>query len=79
HRIQRSLPGRVRAALAQPKLDLDTLRAVFDENRLARRMMDDALAATIIETASRISDEGRARLARWEPPHPPGAPPGPRP
>ncbi|MDO8604982.1 MAG: periplasmic heavy metal sensor [Phaeospirillum sp.] len=79
HQLRHSIPARVRAALASPRLDLDALRAVFDENRNASLMMDDALAATLMETASRISDEGRTRLARWEPPRPPGAPPGPRP
>ena len=79
HQLRHSTGTRIRAVLAQPKLDMEALRAVFDENRAASAMMDDALAATIMETAGRISDEGRARLARWEPPRPPGAPPGPRP
>ena len=79
HQMRHSVPGRIRAVLALPKLDLDALRTVFDDNRAASIMMDDALAAIIIETASRISEEGRAKLAQWEPPHPPGAPPGPRP
>ena len=79
HQMRHSVPARIRAVLAKPVLDLEALRAVFDDNRAASIMMEDALAATIIETASRISDEGRTKLAQWEPPHPPGPPPGPHP
>ena len=32
----------------------------------------------IVEVLS-ITDEGRTKLAQWEPPHPPGPPPGPHP
>lgn len=77
--LRHSVPGRIKTALEQPKLDIDALKAIFADNRAASIMLDDALAATIVETASRISDEGRAKLAQWRPPHPPGPQPGPRP
>lgn len=77
HRQQHGTPERVRAALAAASFDPEAVRAAFDDHRAARQTMDDALAAIIIETASRISPEGRAKLAKWEPPRPPGPPPRP--
>lgn len=79
HQIQGEAPSRIRAALAAPVFSADALRAAFDINRAARQMIDDALAATLIESASRMSPEGRARLAKWEPPRPPPGGPPPRP
>lgn len=78
HDIQQEAPERIKAALAAPDFSADTLRAAFDVNRAGRQMIDDALTATLIETASRLSPEGRARLAQWRPPGPPGGPPPPR-
>ncbi|RAU22775.1 hypothetical protein CU669_05130 [Paramagnetospirillum kuznetsovii] len=77
HQMQGEAAGRIRAALGAADFSPDALRAAFDVNRAARSTMDDALSATLIETATRISPEGRARLAKWEPPRPPGGGPPP--
>ena len=82
HALIHALPDRVRAILAAPALDEAALKAAMADNRDAHAAMDDALAQVIVETATRLSPEGRAALARWDPrpPHPPGGPPpGPRP
>ncbi|OAN52283.1 hypothetical protein A6A04_00895 [Paramagnetospirillum marisnigri] len=79
HDIQHEAPERIKAALAAREFSADALRAAFDVNRAGRQLIDEALAATLIETASRMSPEGRAKLAQWRPPGPPGGgPPPPR-
>ena len=75
HEALHDAPARIRSALAAQTFSADTLRDAFDVSRAARQMVDEALAATLIESASRMSPEGRAQLAKWEPPRPPGAPP----
>ena len=79
HALRHTIPGKIKAVLEQPKLDLAALRAVFAENRDVNLSMDEALATTIEEVVSRISDDGRAKLAQWQPPRGPGGgpPPGP--
>ena len=76
-----AVPGKIKTVLEQPQLDLAALRAVFAENRDASIAIDEALAAIFEEVVSRISPEGRAKLAQWQPPRPPGGgpPPGPPP
>jgi uncharacterized membrane protein len=76
HHLQHTVPDKVRAVLAAPTLDRAALEAALVEHRLAHQTLDDALAAMITEAATRMSDEGRHKLAQWQPPPPPGAPPG---
>ena len=76
HAARHVIPGKLKAVLEQPQLDLAALRAVFAENRDASIALDDALAATLEEVVIRISPEGRAKLAQWQPPRPPGGGPG---
>ena len=71
HQIQHEAMERIRTALAARDFSRDALRAAFDVNRASRQVMDDALLATIVETASRMSPEGRALLANWRLPPPP--------
>jgi uncharacterized membrane protein len=76
HAARHTIPGKIKAVLERPQLDLTALRTVFAENRDASIALDDALAATIEEVVTRISPEGRAKLAQWQPPRPPGGGPG---
>lgn len=71
-RLSRSLPDRVRAVLAKEEFDPEALRPVFADIAAAHQRMDEALAALVIEAATRMSPEGRAAIARWRPPPPPG-------
>jgi uncharacterized membrane protein len=70
-------PDRVRAVLAAPQFDPEALRPIFAEGRAAHDRADQALAEMLIEASSQMSPEGRAALARWHPPHPPGERPPP--
>jgi uncharacterized membrane protein len=77
-RAQHQTPEVVKALLAAPTLDEAALRDTLAAHHAARQAMDEALAAIITETVTRISPEGRAALAKWRPPGPPfgGPPPG---
>jgi uncharacterized membrane protein len=75
HVGMRSFHDAIQAALSAPTFDPEALRAVFAEGRKRRMSMDDALEASLIETASKISYAGRKKLGEWTPPGPPGPPP----
>lgn len=64
----------IQAVLSAPTFDPEALRQVFAEIRKSRTAMDDALEASLIETASRISYDGRKKLGEWMPPGPPPSP-----
>jgi len=72
NRLSRSMPDRVRAVLGKEEFDPNALRPLFAEIAAAHQRMDEALAGLVIEAATRMSPEGRAAIARWRPPPPPG-------
>ena len=73
--LAQTLPERLSAILRVDPLDEASLRVVVTEGRAAHSLMDDALTDTLLESAPKISAEGRARLADMRPPGPPGPPP----
>jgi len=82
NRMMRGFPDRVRAVLGKENFDPEALRPLFSDFVAVHQQMDEALAALVIEAASRMSPEGRAALSRWRPPRPPfgiGGPPPPPP
>ncbi|WP_162136936.1 periplasmic heavy metal sensor [Magnetospirillum molischianum] len=74
HRTLRAFPDQVRAVLGMSDFEPGALRQLFTEFSAARQRMDDALAALVIEAATRMSHEGRAAISRWNPPPPPPPP-----
>lgn len=78
HALMHVMPNRVRAILAAPQLDNAALGQVMADDRAARATMDEAIQAVVMETIPKLSDEGRARLSRWDP-RPPDGPGGPPP
>jgi len=79
-RSLRGFPDRVRAVLSRNDFDPEALRPLFADFAASRQRVDDAMAALVIEAATRMSPEGRAAISRWRPPPPPfGAGPPPPP
>jgi uncharacterized membrane protein len=81
-RGRQDFPDRIRDALRAEPFDPDKLRAALIEARQSHQAMEDGLAAALVEAASRISAEGRAKLAASEGPggfRRRGGPPGPPP
>lgn len=66
-RVWRGAPERITTALAAPSFEPTALKAILDEGREAHRVMDEAVAATILEAAAALSPEGRQIVARWRP------------
>lgn len=79
NRLLRSFPDRVRAELGKDDFDPESLRPLFSDFAAVHQRMDEALAALVIEAATRMSPVGRAAISRWRPPHPPFGPGGPPP
>lgn len=69
-----AMPDRILALLAAPRLDEDALRAVMAANREAHTRLDDTLGLIVVEVVPRLSPEGRAALARFDPRPGPGGP-----
>jgi len=63
HREGREFPDQIRAALAADPFDPDALKAALDKGRTARQRADDAMAGALVEAATKMSAEGRAKLA----------------
>jgi uncharacterized membrane protein len=62
-----ALQDRIRQVMTAPTFDAEALRAVFAEGRQGRTAMDDAVEASLIEAATRLSPEGRRKLGEWRP------------
>ncbi len=62
-----ALQDGIRQVMAAPTFDAEALRAVFAEGRRGRASMDDAVEASLIEAATRLSPEGRRKLGEWRP------------
>lgn len=71
--IQRSqegmeaMPSRLRAATGAEPFQLDALATAFADGKAARDGLDDAIASAVLDAVSRMSPEGRHKLATWEP------------
>jgi uncharacterized membrane protein len=61
--------------LLAPEFDAAALRQIFTDGRRRREGFDRVLEEAVVESLSRISPDGRARIAEWERRHrPPGRP-----
>jgi uncharacterized membrane protein len=69
----RGFPERVRAVLGKEDFDPEALRPLFSDFIAVHQRMDEAVAALVIEAATRMSPQGRAAISRWRPPPPPFA------
>lgn len=69
----RGFPDRVRAVLGKEDFDPEALRPLFSDFIAVHQRMDEAVAALVIEAATRMSPQGRAAISRWRPPPPPFA------
>jgi uncharacterized membrane protein len=74
----RDFPGKIRAALTADPFDPEALKAALKEGQAGHQVMEDAMAAALVEAASRMSPQGRAALAARRP-HGPGFGPPPPP
>jgi uncharacterized membrane protein len=88
-------PDRIRAALTAVPFDPEALKAALAEGRAKHAKMEENMADAFVDAASKISADGRAKLAAGEGPGgwrhhgppppggasfgPPGPPPGPPP
>ena len=81
HRGIDSFHDRVRAALEAPVFDPQALTAALSDASRGHAAFDQAMTAAMVDAASRMSAEGRRRLASHDGPPggpPPGGPPPPR-
>jgi uncharacterized membrane protein len=72
-------PGKIRAALTANPFDPEALKAALKEGQTGHQVMEDAMAAALVEAATKMSPEGRAALAahhQFGPPGPGGHPHG---
>lgn len=73
----RDFPDKIRAALTANPFDSAALTAALKEGQSDHQAMEDAMAAALVEAATKISPEGRLALAARHQFGPPGPPPGP--
>jgi len=71
-------PDRIRAALAAEPFDPEALRAALDDGRALHQKMEESMASALVDAASKISPEGRVKLAAGGFRHHMGPPPPPR-
>lgn len=71
-RAHADFTNRLRAVLTTTPFDGDALKQVLMDGRAERLAMEDALLATILDAVTKISPEGRAKLADRALDHPPG-------
>jgi uncharacterized membrane protein len=67
HNEHRGVPERLRTVLTAQPFDEAALRKIFADGRQARSESDRALEEAVAESLRRMSPEGRAAVARWEP------------
>ena len=67
HKEHRGVPERLRTVLTAQPFDEAALRKIFADGRQARSESDRALEEAVAESLRRMSPEGRAAVARWEP------------
>jgi uncharacterized membrane protein len=65
HRLERTLPQRLQQILGREPFDAQAFRRELEQAQAARGIIDSALP----DALSRLSPEGRQRLADWRPPH----------
>lgn len=70
----RQLPDRLRGTLLAEPFDPAALAAIWQETHTAQRQFHEQLSAAFIEAATRMSPEGRRKLAEFRP-VPEGPPP----
>ncbi len=70
--IQR-MREKAHAVLRQEPFDADAMRSAMADIRSARNGFDQAIHGVILAAASKMSPEGRRKLAEPRPPLPPGA------
>lgn len=68
----KDFPDKIRAALTANPFDPDALKQALKEGQASHQVMEDALAADLIDAASKMSPEGRAALAARHQFGPPG-------
>lgn len=80
----KDFPGKIRAALTASPFNPDALKEALKEGQASHQVMEDAMAADLVDAATKMSPEGRAVLAarhQFGPPgpggHGPGGPGGP--
>jgi uncharacterized membrane protein len=62
-RINPDFANHIRAALIAQPFDVEALKKVLSEGRSQKLTMENALEAAFLEAATKISPEGRAKLA----------------
>ena len=72
HRAGQDFPEKIRAALTANPFDPGALSAALKDGQAGHQIMEDALAAALVEAAGKMSPEGRAALAARRQFGPPG-------
>lgn len=77
HKAGQDFPEKIRGALTANPFDPEALQAALKDGQSSHQLMEDAMAAALVDAAGKISPEGRATLAARHPFGPPGGPRGP--
>ena len=70
-----AMPDKIRAALTATPFDPEALKDALKDGQAHHQVIEDNMAASLIDAATRMSPEGRAALAARHPFGPPGKPP----
>lgn len=70
-----AFPDRLRAATDAEPFRIDALAAVFADGQAARNAFEEAIAVSVLDAVGQMSQEGRHRLAAWQPGRPDRLPP----
>ena len=73
------MPEKIRGALTADPFDPDALKAALKDGQASHQVIEDNMAAALVDAATRMSPEGRAALAARHPFGPPGRPGAPPP
>lgn len=63
---------KIRAALKAEPFDPQALAAIFRDGRKTRDAIDDSIEGALVDAATKMSAEGRHKLADWHPRPPRG-------
>lgn len=88
HKTGQAMPEKIRAALTASPFNPDALKDALKDGQASHQVVEDNMAASLVDAATKMSPEGRAALAarhQFGPPGPgghgpggPGGPGGPR-
>ena len=72
HKASQGLPDKIRAALQANPFDPDALRQALKDGQANHQVIEDNMAVSLVDAATKMSPEGRAELAARHPFGPPG-------